>query len=241
MQRLIRNNLSVFFILLILVISLTACSSILQKKVTLQPGTSFLAILNSTVSSETSNLGDVVVATVNQYVSVEGKALILPGSMVYGKVALLEKASNEGTAKSGAISLTFDKLENPDGKSYFISASLPVQRAELTTQGYSAVVARTGREKFRSGAKDTILGAATGAALGTAVGAIAGGMPGRGAWSGAAIGGGLGATRGVYGAVNDRGKVVHGRKQVGQEITIKSGTVISITIDSPVQVLPQKS
>lgn len=214
-------------------------TSIFQKKLTLPAGAAVIATLNTTVSSETSNIGDIVVATVGENISVGDKILIPQGSKVYGKVSYLEKASNGSPAKSGAIALSFNEVEISNGSKIQISGSTPLQRAELTTKTVSTVVARSRGEKFKSGAGSALVGAAAGAALGTAIGAIAGGRPGRGAWSGAAIGGGLGTAKGVYGAVKDPGKVITTTQQVGNEMILKSGEPITFTLEKPVQIAPQ--
>lgn len=213
-------------------------ASIFQKKLTLPAGASVTATLNTTVSSETSNIGDIVVATVTENVSIGDKVLFPQGSKVYGKVAYLEKASNIAPVKSGAASISFNEIEI-NGSKIQIVGSTPVQRAEVTSKTVSTVVARTKGEKFGSGAKSALVGAAAGAALGTAIGAIAGGRPGRGAWSGAAIGGGLGTAKGVYGAVKDPGKVITTTQQVGNEMILKSGDPITFTLEKSVQVTPQ--
>lgn len=217
-------------------------SSIFKQKITLPAGATVLTTLNSTVSSETSNVGDIVAATVSEDVSVEGKILIPQGSRVTGKVSYLERVSNTTTPpRSGAVSLSFSEVETPTGERIQISGSTPIQRGEITSKTVSTVVARTRGEKFGSGAKSAIVGAAAGAALGTAVGAIAGGGrgAGRGAWSGAAIGGGLGTARGVYGAVRDPGKVVTTTQQVGNEVVLRSGEPVSFTLDKSVQIAPK--
>lgn len=215
-------------------------ASIFQKKLTLPAGASISAFLNTTISSETSNIGDIVVATVSENISIGDKVLIPQGSKAYGKVAYIEKSSNTAPIKSGALSLSFNEIEI-NGSKIQVSGSTPLQRGELTTKTISTVVARTRGEKFGSGAKSTVLGAAGGAVLGTAIGAIAGGGrgAGRGAWSGAAIGGGLGAAKGVYGAVKDPGKVVTTTQQVGNELILKSGDPITFTLEKPVQIIPQ--
>lgn len=219
----------------------SSITSAFQKKITLPAGAAITVTLNTTVGSGISNIGDAVIGTVSENVSVGDKLLISQGSKVYGTVSYLEKAVNGPQPKSGAIALSFNGVETSAGEKIQIISSLPLQRADITTKSVTAVVQRSGKEKFGSGAKSAVLGAAAGAALGTAVGAIAGGGrgAGRGAWSGAAIGGGLGATKGIYGAVNDPGKVVTTTQQVANEMLLQSGSQIIITLEQPVQIKPQ--
>ncbi len=216
-------------------------ASIFKQKITLPAGTNISTVLNSTVDSATSNIGDIVVATVTQDVIVGNKLLIPQGSKVFGTVSFLEKATNTEPIKSGAVALSFSEIQTSNGNKISISASTPARRGEIITSTTTAVVGRSKSEKFGSGAKSAVLGAAAGAALGTAVGAIAGGGrgAGRGAWSGAAIGGGLGTARGVYGAVKDPGKVISVTKQTGSNVIMKSGELVIITTDKAVEITPQ--
>ena len=255
-QNLKRNKSAIFVSVLALIIagavifaqndrnSTNDIGSIFQKKVTIPFGTQIIASLNTPINSGGNNIGDPVSATVTSPISVENNLAIPAGSKVYGSVSVLEKAANNpGEVRSGAIGLTFNNVELPDGKRYGINGSVPVMRSNViteTTQGY------TGRSGGRAGAvvKDALIGAATGAALGTAVGAIAGRGgrgAGRGAWSGAAIGGGLGTAKGLYDTRGGRGggSTFTTTKQIGQEAVLQSGTQVSITLSSPVKVIAQ--
>ncbi len=215
-------------------------TAIFQKKVTLPAGAQVSATLRSSVSSQSSNVGDIVAASVSSPVTIENDLLIPTGSILNGRVAYLERAVKEGQLKNGAIGLSFDRVQLPDGKQYPLIGSVPISRAGYTSKTVTTTVRRTRGEKFRKGLASTAVGAAGGALFGTAIGAIAGGMPGRGAWSGTAIGGGLGAAKGIYDAARDRGRVVTTQAQAAQDITLNSGQPILITVERPVQLIAQK-
>jgi len=208
----------------------------LAKKVTLPPGSIINGTLDSTVSSASSNVGDIVSASINSPIIIEGTSSIPAGSKLIGRVSSLERANNSGNISPGAISLDFDKIQTPGGFQIPINASVAPLRGTVSSRTISTSTGTTGRSKFAMGVKDTVIGAGAGALFGTAVGAIAGGMPGRGAWSGAAIGGGLGASKGIYSAVKDKGTTTYSTKTVGEDVILRSGSNVSATLNQPLQV-----
>jgi hypothetical protein len=143
----------------------------------LAAGTVLPLVLGSTVASNTSQVGDRVMATLGEDVSEDGRVLLSAGTEVMGRVTV---AKQSGRVKGRArLVLEFDEVRD-GGSSYRIEAS-PVDVTADSSKGQDA--------KIAGGA----------AAAGAVIGAITGG--GKGALKGTAIGGAAGgaavlATRG---------------------------------------------
>lgn len=143
----------------------------------LPAGTALPLVLQTAVASNTSQVGDRVVAALAEDVSVQGRVVLAAGTEVAGRVTV---AMQSGRVKGRArLAMVFDEVHD-GGSSYPIDAT-PV---DVTAES--------------SKSQDTkIAGGA--AAAGAIIGAIAGG--GKGALKGGAIGGAAGgaavlATRG---------------------------------------------
>jgi len=143
----------------------------------LAAGTALPLVLQTTVASNTSKVGDRVVATLAEDVSVEGRVILAAGTEVVGHVTA---ATQSGRVKGRArLAMEFDEVRD-GGSSYRIDAT-PVDVTAESSKGKDA--------KIAGGA----------AAAGAIIGAITGG--GKGALKGGAIGGAAGgaavlATRG---------------------------------------------
>jgi hypothetical protein len=144
----------------------------------LAAGTVLPLVLGSTVASNTSHVGDRVVATLAEDVSEDGRVLLPAGTEVMGRVTVAKQSGRvQGRAR---LVMEFDEVRD-GGSSYRIAAS-PVDVTAESSKGKDA--------KIAGGA----------AAAGAVIGAITGG--GKGALKGTAIGGAAGgaavlATRGV--------------------------------------------
>ena len=143
----------------------------------LAAGTTLPLVLEATVASNTSQVGDRVVASLAEDLSVDGRVILAAGTEVVGRVTV---ATQSGRVKGRArLAMEFDEVRD-GGSSYRIEATAIDITAE-SSKGRDA--------KIAGGA----------AAAGAIIGAIAGG--GRGALKGGAIGGAAGgaavlATRG---------------------------------------------
>ncbi len=143
----------------------------------LAAGTTLPLALQATVASNTSQVGDRVVASLAEDLSVDGRVILAAGTEVVGRVTA---ATQSGRVKGRArLALEFDEVRD-GGSSYRIEATAIDITAE-SSKGKDA--------KIAGGA----------AAAGAIIGAIAGG--GKGALKGGAIGGAAGgaavlATRG---------------------------------------------
>jgi hypothetical protein len=143
----------------------------------LSAGTVLPLVLGSTVASNTSKVGDRVMANLAEDVSEDGRVLLPAGTEVLGRVTV---AKQSGRVKGRArLVIEFDEVRD-GGSSYRVEAS-PVDVTAESSKGKDA--------KIAGGA----------AAAGAVIGAITGG--GKGALKGTAIGGAAGgaavlATRG---------------------------------------------
>lgn len=143
----------------------------------LPAGTELSLVLQTAVASNTSQVGDRVVAALAEDVSVEGRVILAAGTEVAGHVTVaLQSGRVKGRAR---LAMEFDEVRD-GGSSYRIHAT-PVDVTADSSKGKDA--------KIAGGA----------AAVGAIIGAITGG--GKGALKGGAIGGAAGgaavlATRG---------------------------------------------
>ena len=143
----------------------------------LAAGTALPLVLQATVASNTSQVGDRVVASLAEDVSVSGRVILTAGTEVVGRVTA---ATQSGRVKGRArLAMEFDEVRD-GGSSY---------RIEATGIDITAESSKGKDAKIAGGA----------AAAGAIIGAIAGG--GKGALKGGAIGGAAGgaavlATRG---------------------------------------------
>lgn len=170
-----------------------------DEGLTIPAGTSLEVELTSTVSTKTSNTGDLFNGKVTEPVISHGEEVVPENSTIQGHVTLLRPP---GRVKGKAeMRLVLDSIRTPDGQNYSVSAAL--QDAK-TPDGVSVkdegTVEGPGKSA-KSGAKEAGIGAAAGAG----VGAIAAG--GSGALYGAAIGAVVGV---VHTLAKHHGNVVLG-------------------------------
>ncbi|HET9784982.1 MAG TPA: hypothetical protein VFP94_08510 [Terriglobales bacterium] len=185
---------------------------------TLPAGTSLDLKLNNTLSTRSSQPNDTFTATVSTPVTGQnGETLVPQGSTVEGRVASVERAGSvSGTSR---IQLEFNQLRLPDGQSYPLQAQLSNVNQQSgignIITGQPSTTNEGGVEQSKT--RRTVGTAAAGGAVGALIGAIAGG--GKAAGIGGLIGAGLG--------------VVLSSKT--GELDLPSGTPITITLSSPVQ------
>jgi hypothetical protein len=166
---------------------------------TIPAGTSLEVELTSTVSTKTSNTGDLFNGKVTEPIIYQGEEVVPENSTIQGHVTFLKPP---GRVKGKAeMRLVLDSIRTPDGQNYSVTAAL--QDAK-TPDGVSVkgegTVEGPGKSS-KSGAKEAGIGAAAGAG----VGAIAHG--GTGALYGAAIGAVVGV---VHTLAKHHGDVVLG-------------------------------
>lgn len=143
----------------------------------LAAGTTLSLVLQTTVASNTAQVGDRVVASLAEDAAVDGRVILVAGTEVMGRVTL---AQQSGRVK-GRARLVMELEEVRDGAAAYRIEATPIDVTAESSKGKDA--------KIAGGA----------AAAGALIGAIAGG--GKGALKGGAIGGAAGgaavlATRG---------------------------------------------
>lgn len=142
-------------------------------------GTRLTAVLNNTVTTRVSQIGDrftMRVTSPGQY----------RDAIIEGRVA---RVDNSGRLSGRAnISMEFDSLRLPTGETYRFAG---VVESVRTVDGDNVSVTNEGTIRDRNQTTRTVTRAGIGAALGALIGAIAGG--GDGAAIGAAVGAGAGA------------------------------------------------
>lgn len=214
-------------------------------------GLTFPVTLSTAISTDVAKPGDMVQAMLNQPINL-GNGVIPAGSVVVGQVSNAKEGGFLGRA--GQLGVTFNRLRTPNGQEVPMSAHVVGNIGKYDTNAGGTMAGETWKTKVGQGAIRGIAGAGIGAALGTAVGAIAakgsrgvqyrpvygpyrhqmgpigyqpqmrGGAAsgaGRGAWSGAAIGGGVGVLDSLI-------------LRKGKNVTIASGTPMSLQLDAPI-------
>lgn len=184
-------------------------------------GTMLPMRLQTAISTQVAQAGDLIQGQISQMVSLGGRGYIPAGTQVVGEVSRSTKGRR--LSRSGLLSIEFTSLRLPSGKQVPIQAHLVgnISKYKNKGQGNQNVYRGEGwGTKFGQLLLRGAGGAGLGAALGTGLGAIAGGGRGvgRGAWGGAAIGGGIGAADMLL------------RK--GRDVIIPSGTEVEIQLDS---------
>jgi hypothetical protein len=183
--------------------------------------------LQTAISTQVAKDGDFVQAKIAQNVPLSGLSYIPAGSVITGQVT--EAQAGRMMNRSGSLSVTFNKLQLPDGQSVPIQAHVlgdigkyANKNGEYHGEGWGAKLAGFGER--------AAIGAGGGALFGTALGGITGRV-GTGAWAGTAIGGGLGVVDDLF-------------LRRGRNVLIQSGTPMQIQLDQQVDVpveLPQQS
>lgn len=172
--------------------------------------TRIFASAQTTISTDASNVGDPVSATITEPIVVDGEVVIPENSQVQGRVAGIDRG--EYPTRRPSIDIVFDRVETPDGR------VIPV---DARTQGEVGTVTQHPRGDH-SRMRNILLGAGIGAAAGGATGgkrgAIIGGI------AGAAMGAGAG-----HGGVDWCGEMRPGDPLIlilGRDAVVRRGPVI---------------
>ena len=166
--------------------------------------------LNEQLSSRTARVGDRFSANVTEPVhGGAGVEVISVGSKVWGRVSSVKRS---GRRSPGQITVAFNQVQLPNGKTYTINGSLSsLQADDVNSDNEGTVEGRSNRKR------DAVF-IGGGAATGAIIGAIAGG--GKGAGLGALIGGALGTGARVY--------------EKESEAEVKSGTEFGVILNRSV-------
>ncbi len=166
----------------------TTSNTMTPGRHTIAAGTELHAVLDTPLSTKTSNVGDRFTATVNDPVmGNDGSTAIPAGSKISGEVVQAEQGKMLPALRGkGSLNLRFDQVMLPSGKSFPLRATL---QSVTDTKGKQTNSANSegqvqGGMKGTTTAKDVGIGAGVGtlaglifgsALKGLAVGAIAGG------------------------------------------------------------------
>jgi hypothetical protein len=166
--------------------------------------------LNEQLSGRTARVGDRFSANVTEPVHAGGGVEVISvGSKVWGRVASVRRAQRR---TPGQITVAFNQVELPNGKTYTINGSLTSLQADDVNADNEGTVSGRGNRK-----RDAVF-IGGGAATGAIIGAIAGG--GKGAAIGAILGGGLGTGARVY--------------EKEKDAEVKSGTEFGVILNRSV-------
>lgn len=171
-------------------------------------GTSFQAVLQSTISSESLVKNDIIAAVLYEDWIYNGVLLAPQGSILYGK-AIETKKSGSAYA-NGSLSITFHEILTPKGE-------------KITLVSNIVTVSVENKRPLKIAAN--ILG---GAVMGVAAGALYTLLSGGDVVTGIAVGGGIGAAGGTVNAIAHK----------GEEVEIPSGTGINIRLIKPMNAAP---
>jgi hypothetical protein len=149
------------------------------RQIVVAEGTKITVRLTSSVSSQSSSVGDAVTGVVGEDVVV-GKSVVIPaGSTLIGSVTAVHRQPKIGGRAS--LAFVFDHLETTDGKSYPIEAMFartgPSETAkDTTTIVAGAVIGAVAGHQIDDDRGSTVGGLA-GAGIGTAIAASTKGQP----------------------------------------------------------------
>jgi len=164
-------------------------------------GTSFVASLESALSTATNHSGDAFHARTRDAIVVDGRTLVPAGAWVHGS---LRDVQASGRVKGrAAMTLAFERIEDAQGASHAISAQSLTLQAESGTRGDVEKIA-------------------AGGVLGAIIGGIAGGG------KGAVIGAGAGAGAGTILMLATKGDDVE--LEAGQKLNVYTTSPTSIVL-----------
>jgi hypothetical protein len=205
---------SATFLILVMVLgSITPAFATGQRRRARRPAVRYYTVPADTVirvrmdqalNSKTANVGDRFSTTVTDPINRSGVEVIPAGSKIWGRVASVKRA---GRRSPGTITVSFNSLSVPNGRSSVINGSLT--SADDVNSDNESTVRGSGQRK-----RDAVF-IGGGAATGAIIGAIAGG--GKGAAIGAILGGAAGTGARVY--------------EKEQEAEVKSGTELGVILN----------
>jgi hypothetical protein len=166
--------------------------------------------LNQQLNSGTARVGDRFSANVTEPVYAGAGVEVIPvGGKILGRVTVVNRAQKR---KPGNITVAFDSVQLPNGRTAVINGSLSALQADNVNADNEGTVKGTSNKK-----RDAVF-IGGGVATGAIIGAIAGGG------KGAAIGGILGGALGTGARVFEKEK----------EADVKSGTEFGVVLNRSV-------
>lgn len=188
----------------------------LQGRVATAPrGTTFEAVINTSINSMTARVGDSLTASIDEALIIDSQTVIPAGSDLMGQITYVESAGRVG--KNALMEIRFTSVKLPNGDRTPINA-------KIVTTDDSGVLRGGKKSNIVLKAVETSAGiTAAGAVTGTAVGGLFTGISiAGGAVFGTAVGGLIGVGYAIY------------RK--GKDIVLPSGTKLGITLEQPLTI-----
>jgi len=149
------------------------------RAIVVAEGTKITVHLTSTVSSQSSSVGDAVTGLVGEDVMVGNTVVIPAGSTLYGAVTEVHPQPKIGGRAS--LAFTFDRLETMDGHDYPIDAMFartgPSETAKDTTTIIAGAVIGAVAGHQINHHRGSAVGGLAGAGIGTAIAASTGEHP----------------------------------------------------------------
>ncbi|MDJ0625391.1 MAG: hypothetical protein QNJ31_03385 [Candidatus Caenarcaniphilales bacterium] len=186
-------------------------SALSGNVVYIPPGASIPLVLDRTISSGNSKVGDVA------YAYVDGYSLGLPQGTIAELVVIMVEPASRGFAKAGRIQIASNRLILPDKQSVWIRG-LVVDRLGDSELGGE----KRGRRALNSFGK-IALGAGAGAVSGLTIGAVADARLGAATLVGTAIGAVAG---GIWAAATK-----------GKEVTLQQGMPVRLQVTEGAQAM----
>lgn len=171
-------------------------------------GATFVAILQSSISSASLAKGDTIAAVLQDDWFYNGILIAPQGSIIYGKT--IDAAKARGGYGSGRLAIKFDEMLTPNGDQLLLTSNV----VEVVVDD----------KRWWKVAGNVLVGAAAGALLSLMF--VSG--DDRDKSTGAIIGAGLGGVAGGIRAAN----------QKGEEIEIPAGTAIQVRLTQPMNAAP---
>ena len=189
------NRSTIIFISLVLILGVMIPVSAAQR-VTVPTGTVIPLRMDSTLNSESSQVGDNFTATVFRDVIINGYVAIPVNSKVRGHVTRVDDADR--VSRPGSIAVAFDQLILPNNYSIPVDGTLTTL-SEDARRRLEQEIDEENRVEGSGRTRRSIAFIGGGAGAGALIGAIAGGG------KGAAVGSGIGAVLGTIGVILSKG------------------------------------
>lgn len=173
--------------------------------------TTFPAVLDNVLSSETAKVGDSVSFYLDSDFYYDNNLIAPEGSRINGSVVKVKKGSYGNI--DGVLQVKFSNITTPSGQIIPVAASIE------TNDSSGVLKAGTCKSAILGYTKKALMGAAAGALFGTIAGALSGDVA-RGAITGTAIGGGFGLGSAIM--------------EHGDDVFVPANARMNIILDQPV-------
>ena len=177
--------------------------------ITVPKDTSFVAILQSSVSSGSLAKNDTISATLYQDWVYNGKLIAPQGSILYGRATDVKRAGY--VYSNGKLSMTFERILTPKGDMISLSSNQVYVSTEASKRSLKVV-------------RNVAVGALSGLVTGVLYTLITGGDVARGLAIGSIVGAG--------------GGLVTSAVSKGDEAEVPAGTIINVTLVKPMETVP---